>query len=44
MDNFIGYVAANANHTENKKFEELLDSVYGKIKKKLADCFDRSIL
>lgn len=44
MDNFIGYVAANANHTENKKLEKLLDAAYGRIQKKLDDCFETSVL
>ncbi len=44
MDNFIGYVASNANHTENRKLGKLLDSVFGKIQNELDACFETSVL
>jgi hypothetical protein len=31
MDNFVGFLAADANHEENKKRQKLVDSVYEKV-------------
>lgn len=31
MDNLVGYLAADANHEENKKRQKLLDAVYEKV-------------
>lgn len=44
MDNFIGFVASNGNHTRNKKLEKNLDSVYRKIQSELDSCFETSVL
>lgn len=33
LDDLLGYIAAEANHTENKKLEKQLDAVYDKLAK-----------
>ena len=35
LDDFAGYVAAEANHTEDKKLQKKLDAIFGKIQKLL---------
>ena len=44
MDSFIGYVAGNANDTENKRLGKLLHSVCEKIQSELDACFETSVL
>jgi hypothetical protein len=33
LDDLLGYIAAEANHTENKKLEKQLDALYDKLAK-----------
>lgn len=44
IDNFIGFVAENANHTEKKRVKKYLDAVCGEIQNEVDDCFESSVL
>jgi hypothetical protein len=35
LDELLGYIAAEANHSENKKLEKQLDKMWGRLKKKM---------
>ena len=35
LDELLGYIAAEANHTENVKLEKQLDKIWGRLQKKM---------
>ena len=35
LDELLGYIAAEANHTENAKLEKRLDKMWGRLQKKM---------